>query len=113
MNVTDPNLVIVRGINSDWINENFTEMWIGFAGKGRGIPIHDANYVGLYIESPISAITHIGIVESIERKDDGANFYLKAIIKLEKPVKPEHQIRAHEYWTLSDFGLTNLELVCN
>lgn len=111
MNVTDPELVIVRGINSEWIKENFTEMWIGFAGVAVGIPKRDARYVGLYLEAPISAITHIGIVESIDRSNGEANFYLKALVQLKNPVKPGHAIRKHEYWHLEDFGITRLELM--
>lgn len=110
MNVIDPTLVIVRGINAKWFEQNFTEMWIGFGDAAVAIPKQDANYIGLYLESPVSAITHIGIVNSIDRYEGGADFYLKAIIKLDKPVKPIHQIRKHEYWSLQDFGLTHLSI---
>jgi len=111
MAVTDPELVIVRGINHEWINQNFTEMWIGFAGTAVGIPKRDAHYIGLYLEAPISQITHIGIVDSIDRHDDEADFYLRALVKLKTPIKPDHAIRKHEYWTLKDFGITKLDLV--
>ena len=110
MKIEDSNLVIVRGINNEWINENFTEMWIGFGGSPVGIPQKDSKFVGLYIEAPISAITHIGIVDKIKRYENKADFYLKAIIKLDNPIKPDHQIRKHEYWKLSDFGLQSIDL---
>ena len=110
MNVTEQDLVIVRGINQEWISENFTEMWIGFGGSPIGVPKKDARFIGLYLGAPISAITHIGIVNKIERYDNNADFYLKAIIKLDQPVNPGHQIRKHEYWNLSDFGLSSIEL---
>jgi hypothetical protein len=113
MNVVDPDLVIVRGINSDWFSQNFTEMWIGFGDAAVAIPKLDSNYVGLYLEAPVSAITHIGIVERIERHEKGADFYLKALIKLKQPIDPGHQIRKHEYWKLKDLGLSELILLEN
>jgi hypothetical protein len=111
MNVFDPTLVIVRGINSEWFAQNFTKMWVGFGDAAVAIPKRDANYVGFYVEAPISAITHIGIVSSIDRYENGADFYLKAIVKLEHPIKPGHQIRKHEYWNLQDFGLSELSII--
>ncbi len=110
MNVTNPDLVLVRGINSDWFKENFSQLWIGFGGSPQATPKEDAYYVGLYMEAPISAITHIGIVDYIERYENGADFYLKAIIKLKNPVNPGHAIRKHENWTLSQLGLTQDEV---
>ena len=111
LNVKDPELVIVRGINSKWHNENFRELWVGFGGDPRATPIHDAYYVGLYLGAPVSKITHIGIVEKIERHSkEAVDFYLKAIIKLKKPVTPDHQIRKHEYWTLAHFGLNKTQM---
>ena len=67
-------------------------------------------YVGLYLEAPIFAITHIGIVEHIEPYDGGVDYYLKALIKLEKPIKPGHAIRKHENWKVSDFGLNQTQM---
>lgn len=110
MNVTNPKLVIVRGINSSWFKENFSQLWIGFGGTPQATPKEDSFYVGLYIEAPISAITHIGIVESIDRYDNGADFYLKAIVKLTNPVKPDHAIRKHENWTLDQLGLNQTQM---
>ncbi len=110
MNVLSPDLVIVRGINSEWFKENFSQLWIGFGGSPQAIPKEDANYVGLYMEAPISAISHIGIVDRIERYDNGADFYLKCIIKLNNPVDPGHAIRKHENWKLSQLGLTESQM---
>lgn len=110
MNVTNPELVIVRGINSEWLKENFSELWIGFGDSPQAIPKEDAYYVGLYLEAPVSAISHIGIVESIERYEGGAHFYLKAIIKLRNEINPGHAIRKHENWTLSQLGLTVIQM---
>jgi hypothetical protein len=110
MNVTNPDLVIVRGINSDWFEKNLSGFWIGFGGSPQATPKEDAFYVGLYIGAPVSSITHIGIVESIDRYDEGADFYLKAIIKLQNPIVPTHAIRKHENWNLSDFGLTRVQM---
>lgn len=106
MNVTNPELVLVRGINSEWFKENFSQLWIGFGGAPQAVPKEDAYYVGLYMEAPISAITHIGIVDRIEKYDNGADYYLKSIIKLNNPIDPGHAIRKHENWKLSDLGLT-------
>lgn len=110
MNVTNPNLVLVRGINSDWFVENFKDFWIGFGGSPQAIPKEDAYYVGLYLEAPESTITHIGIVDDIERHVGGADFYLKAIIKLENPVNPGHAIRKHENWDLASLGLNETQI---
>lgn len=106
MNVKNPELVLVRGINSDWSDENFSNLWVGFGGAANAIPKEDAYYVGLYLQSPISKITHIGIVDYIEPYDGGVDYYLKALIKLKNPIDPGHPIRKHENWKLSDFGLT-------
>jgi hypothetical protein len=110
MNVTNPDLVLVRGINSRWFKENFTNFWIGFGGSPQAVPKEDAYYVGLYLESPESAITHIGIVDYIERYDNGADFYLKAIIKLPNQINPGHAIRKHENWSLSRLGLNETQI---
>src|ERR1035437_938607 len=113
MNVTDPELVIVRGINSDWLETNFSEMRIGFNCAPRGIPAQDAFYIGLYIGAPVSAITHIGIVDRIDRNNEDeldVYFYLKAIIKLKEPKLTDHQIRSHVYLHLSDFGMNEKQM---
>lgn len=106
MKVTNPELVLVRGINSTWFNDNFGQFWVGFGGAPQAIPKEDAYYVGLYIEAPVSKITHIGVVDRIEPYDGGVDYYLKALIKLKTPIAPGHAIRKHENWKLSDFGLT-------
>ena len=87
MNVEDDTLVIVRGINDDFFKENFGNLCISFGGDSRAVPVKDAYYVGLYLGAPDSAITHIGIVEKIERGDTPlyADFYLKAVIRLNHP----------------------------
>lgn len=110
MNVNNPELVIVRGINSEWFKENFSQLWIGFGGSLQAVPKEDAYYVGLYLEAPISAISYVGIVDYIERYNGGADFYLKSIIKLSTPIKPNHAIRKHENWSLKDFGLVAIEM---
>lgn len=110
MNVLSPDLVIVRGINSEWFKENFSQLWVGFGGSPQAIPKEDAYYVGLYMEAPVSAISHIGIVDRIERYEKGADFYLKSIIKLNTPVNPGHAIRKHENWKLSQLGLSEIQM---
>ena len=110
MNVKNTELVLVRGINSDWLSQNFSQLWIGFGGLPQAIPREDAYYVGLYLEAPVSQITHIGIVDNIIRNENSADFYLKAIIKLENPIDPGHAIRKHENWTLSRLGLSSIQM---
>ena len=114
MRTINPDLVLVRGINSDWLNKNFSKLWIGF-GTSDGnvpqtVPKEDANYVGLYLGAPISAITHIGIVDHIDDNGGELDYYLKAIIKLKTPIDPGHPIRKHENKTLADFGLTRAQM---
>lgn len=110
MKVKNKELVIVRGINSEWFKENFSQLWIGFGGSPQAVPKEDAFYVGLYLEAPVSAISHIGIVNNIDRYENGADFYLKSIIKLSNPVNPGHAIRKHENWSLKDLGLDSTEM---
>lgn len=111
MKVNNPDLVLVRGINKEHFINNFKEFCIGFGGAPQAIPKEDAYYVGLYLADTNSEITHIGIVDRIERyKDGGVEFFLKAIIKLNKPIKPGHAIRKHENWTLSQFGLNQTQM---
>ncbi len=110
MNVKNKNLVIVRGINDDWFAENFSKLVIYYGGVPQAVPVEDAFYVGLYLEAPVSKISHIGIVESIERGKDWANFKLKCIIKLDNPINPGHPIRKHENWTLKRLKLDPIEV---
>lgn len=107
--------VIVRGMKQEWFMDHFKDMAVYFGGDPRGVPAKDADYIGFYLEAPDSAITHIGVVESIEREDSGATFYLKAVIKLDDPIKTvdEHAIRKQEYWTLSELGINQLALIIN
>ncbi|MDD4590201.1 MAG: hypothetical protein PHG06_07215 [Parabacteroides sp.] len=110
MKVLNPDLVLVRGINSEWFRDNFSEMWIGFGGTPQANPKEKANYVGLYLGAPISAITHIGIVGDIRDYDGGADYNLLSIIKLNDPIPVDHAIRKHENWSLSDFGLNRSQM---
>jgi len=95
--------------------DHFKEMAVYFGGDPKAIPARDANFIGFYLEAPDSAITHIGIVERIVRSDTEATFYLKAIIKLDEPVKVQdgHGIRKQEYWTLRSLGIKQLSLIFN
>jgi hypothetical protein len=112
---TENNRVIVRGISKRWINENFTQMCISFGGSPVGIPKLDADFVGLYLGSPDSKITHLGVVSEIDRYPGGVDFYLKALVRLPKPIHVDHAIRKQEYWVLEDFELSpaQIELLYN
>ncbi|MGN6400480.1 MAG: hypothetical protein ACTHMD_08505 [Flavisolibacter sp.] len=105
MQINNPDLVIVRGINDTWFKENLSKMWIGFGGDPKGIPKEDAYFVGLYLQAPVSAIKYIGVVSEIDRYSRGADFYLKALIELPEPIQPGHAIRKQEYWNIKEFGL--------
>lgn len=113
MNVTNDQLVVVRGITDEFFNENFAKFAIQFGGTPQAVPASDAYYVGLYFGAPISKITHIGVVKEIERDNTNApyaEFEIKTLIKLENPLDPGHAIRKHENWALSDFDLSDKEL---
>ena len=107
--------VIVRGMTKEWFIDHFKDMAVYFGGDPKGVPAKDAKYIGFYLEAPDSAITHIGIVDSIQRKDGEATFNLKAVIKLDEPfkVKDKHAIRKHEYWTLEKLGISQIALIFN
>ena len=107
--------VIVRGMKQEWFMDHFKEMVVYFGGDPKGVPAKDADFIGFYLEAPVSAITHIGVVENIVRDSDSADFYLKAIIKLDTPVKTadEHAIRKQEYWTLEQLGIKQVGLIFN
>jgi len=110
------DMVIVRGINSDWFEDNFKDMEVYFGGNNIAVPIHDAYYIGFYLEKPKSAITHIGIVKDIKRTDDSqgksAIAYLSAIIELPQKITTHdsHAIRKHEYWKLSELELSTQDM---
>jgi hypothetical protein len=119
MNVaaTDKDTVIVRGMNEYWLKTHFQDMkvYFGSTEAPQAIPARDANYIGFYLEAPVSAISHIGIVKYIQTNGDGGKtFFLRAIIKLDKPISPPNHpysgIRKHEYWQLSDLGLSVVDL---
>ncbi|MEZ5358836.1 MAG: hypothetical protein R3F48_08385 [Candidatus Zixiibacteriota bacterium] len=104
---------IVRGMTKDWFNDHFKDMKVYFSGK-TATPQKDADYIGFYLEAPDSAITHLGVVENIDRQPELVTFYLKAIIRLDKPVKVEdHAIRKQEYWSLEELGIHKLALIIN
>ena len=108
------NTVIVRGMKEEWFINHFKDMEVYFGGDPRGIPAYDADYIGFYLEAPVSAITHIGIVSRIDRYNGGATFYLKAIIQLDEKVSVEdHAIRKQEYWSLKSLGINNIILGIN
>lgn len=109
--IDDENRVIVRGMKKEWFIDHFKDMKIYFGGSPVAIPKYDSKYIGFYLESPDSAITHIGIVKKIERDDESVTFFLKAIIKLENPIKiDDHAIRKQEYWTLEQIGIKMIDL---
>jgi hypothetical protein len=108
--------VIVRGMKAEWFMTHFKDMkvYFGYGSDPRGIPAYDADFIGFYLEAPDSAITHIGIVNKISRTDKGVTFYLKAIIKLDRPVKVKsHAIRKQEYWSMADLGIEKVCLLFN
>lgn len=107
------NTVIVRGMTKEWFIDHFKNMAVYFGGDPKGVPARDAKYIGFYLEAPESAITHIGIVDSIDRSNGEATFNLKAVIKLDEPFKIQdsHAIRKHEYWTLEELGINQIAMI--
>jgi hypothetical protein len=104
--------VIVRGMTEEWFLDHFKDMKVYFSG-GRAVPRYDTDFIGFYIEAPASAITHLGVVEAVERQSDSATFVLKAILKLDKPVEVAHAVRKQEYWSLRELGITKIAVVLN
>lgn len=117
---SESEMVIVRGVKKEWFEENIVDMRVLFGGQEpRAIPNvlkegKEVHLVGLYLEAPRSAITHIGIIESIEdtSKPDWPEYacHLKALIRLAEPVNTEHPIRCFEYKTLGELGIKRLNL---
>ncbi|GAJ12886.1 unnamed protein product [marine sediment metagenome] len=106
--------VIVRGMKKEWFIDHFKDMEVYFGGDPRGVPAYDSDFIGFYLEAPDSAITHIGLVDQIERDSDGATFHLKAVIKLDEPIKvADHAIRKQEYWELKELGIDKIGLIFN
>lgn len=110
--------VLLRGMRKDFFVDHFQNMVIYF-NKDR-LPQYDSDFIGFYKGAPDSAVTHIGIVEKIERPaNDDAIFYLKAIIKLDDPVsfKQEdgslHGVSGHEYKSFEELGIRKLAIVFN
>ncbi len=111
---TNKSQVIVRGFTAHWLKDNFRDMKIYFGGNRTAVPKQNADFIGFYLEAPDSAITHLGIVDQIEEYDSGKTFHLKAIIKLDEPIKVQgYAIRKHEYWSLEQLGVKQLSLVFN
>lgn len=111
---TKTHKVIVRGMTQKWFVNHFIDMEVYFGGDPKGIPAYDADFIGFYLEAPDSAITHIGIVNRITRTNKGATFHLKAVIKLDKPIKvSDHAIRKQEYWELTEMGIQKIGLIFN
>jgi hypothetical protein len=107
------NKVLVRGMKKEWFHEHFTEMVVYVGNEGRHKPSVDVDFIGFYLEAPDSAITHIGVVEDIGEGDETTSFWLKAIIKLDNPIKVDHPIRKQEYWTLEQLGISKVAVLFN
>lgn len=104
--------VIVRGMTATWFADHFQDMKVYFSGL-RAVPQYDSDFIGFYLEAPTSAITHIGVVDSIDRQPTETTFHLRAVIKLERPVPVDHGIRKQEYWTFKDLGIEKVVLLIN
>ena len=107
--------VIIRGVTHDFWDHHFKEMVVWFGGQPsappHGKPKEDAHFIAFYLGAPDSAITHIGIVDRIERNESLAEsdtFHLSCVIKLNPPVSWTHQVRNFEYTTLERLGIKQL-----
>ncbi|HEX8672101.1 MAG TPA: hypothetical protein VF710_09440 [Longimicrobium sp.] len=104
--------VIVRGMTAEWFGDHYKDMKVYFSGL-RSVPQYDSDFIGFYLEAPDSAITHIGVVDSIDRQTHETTFHLRAVIKLDEPVQVDHGIRKQEYWTLRQLGIEKIVLLIN
>ena len=93
--------IIIRGVRYERLAEIIDGKVVCFEGAKQGIPKKDAEYVGLYVGSPISCVQYVGVVEKVDRTSNSARFILKDIIELKKPIKLEHQIRCFKYMKLA------------
>jgi hypothetical protein len=110
-------IVIVRGMTGNWFMNHFKDMEVYFGGDPRAVPSRDCRFLGFYLEAPDSAITHIGIVDRIERNQNppSAVFFLRGVFKLDKPIPTGdgHGIRKQEYWSLAELGIERIAMVIN
>lgn len=104
--------VIVRGMTAEWFADHFQDMKVYFGGL-RAVPQYNTDFIGFYLEAPTSAITHIGVVDFVERQTEGATFHLRAVIKLKNPVPVDHGIRKQEYWSFKELGIEKIVLLIN
>jgi hypothetical protein len=104
--------VIVRGMTAKWFGDHFQDMKVYFSGL-RAVPQYDSDFIGFYLEAPTSAITHIGVVDFIDRQPNETTFHLRAVIKLKDPVPVDHGIRKQEYWTFKELGIEKVVLLIN
>lgn len=106
--------VIIRGVTHKFWNDHFKEMVVWFGGQPsappHGKPSEDASFIAFYLEAPDSAITHIGIVDRIQRNpvNEADEFHLSCIYKMDPPVQWHHPVQNFEYTTLEQLGIKQL-----
>ena len=108
--------VIVRGVRHEEWHMHVARMQVYFGGRTQAPsakPTRDARYIVFYQGAPESAITHLGIVNRIERHVDVLNsdvFHLASLIALDPPIPCGHPISNFLYTTLDELGISRVRL---
>jgi len=108
--------VIVRSITHDEWQGHLSSLEVYFGGRTQAAsakPARNAKYVAFYRGAPGSAITHLGLVDRIERSADLLKsdvFHLKCLIKLDPPIPCGHPIGNFLYTTLEELGISRVRL---
>jgi len=97
----DDELVIVRGINDEFIKDNLVFFDVYFGGTPQAIPSNGARFIGFYIANSEQTVSHVGIVDRIN--EDRTTWHLSAIFELKHPVHVDHALRKHECWRIDNF----------
>lgn len=97
----DDELVVVRGINDEFLKENFADFNVYFGGESpQTIPADKARFLGFYLADSDRCVSHIGIVNGVN--SERTVWKISAILKLLHPI-PSHPIRKHECWKIDAF----------
>jgi hypothetical protein len=98
----DDELVIVRGINDEFLKENFADFDIYFGGETpQTIPASVTRFLGFYLANSDRCVSHIGIVKNVN--EERTKWNISAILKLLHPISVDHAIRKHECWRIDNF----------
>ena len=98
----DDEIVIVRGINNEFLKENLANFDIYFGGETpQTIPAVATRFLGFYLANSDRCVSHIGIVSDVNA--ERTEWRISAILKLLHPISVDHLIRKHECWRIDNF----------